>query len=252
MKTKPFAKMLLGIIVLALPVLECISGQALAGVSAQFPARTIRHAAGKIGSEPGSGIMDNIKIPPANEYYLDYTFTVRAGFDWIPNHRPRGGKLPGLAGGAGTGGCTPIVADGWSARQMWHEYGFLSLYLYHQDRKSRCGDNFSFLDAKGKPFQAVTGKQYRLTERVKINTPNAFNGEVQVWIDGRQVILKTGIRLRGKVGPTQAIVSQVKYHSYFGGSTFKFAPSRDSFIDYGAMYVTTCAPSFAKAPGTCR
>ena len=51
---------------------------------------------------------------------------------------------------------------------------------------------------------------------------------------------------------SQGRVSQLKYHSYFGGSTKGFAPARDSYIEYGPIYVLRCAPNLDSAPGRCR
>ena len=128
----------------------------------------------------------------------------------------------------------------------------MTLYLYHQDRNNTCGDKFAYIDDKGNPIRFVTGGKYRLTQRVKINTPDKYDGIIQIWVDGRLVLNKTGIRLRGKVSLSQAMISQLKYHSYFGGDSREFAPSHDSFIDYGSLYVMTCVPDFSKVPGTCR
>jgi hypothetical protein len=210
--------------------------------------RTVRHLAGKIKAD--GGLITMYKFAPREEYYLDYTILFRSGFDWIPEGRPRGGKFPGLAGGTGTGGCKAVDKAGWSARQTWGENGEASLYLYHQNRRNRCGDKF-YYRMNGQPFRFVTGQQYRVTQWVKVNTPNALNGEAEVWIDGKQVLLMKNLRLRGSVSAATARVDQVKYHSYFGGDNLRFAPKRDSYTEYGKMYVTTCKPNFAKAPGNC-
>lgn len=227
-------------------------GQSLlaAEIVAQFAPRTVRHVAGLIGGS--GGYMTSINFAPGDEYYLDYTFKFRPGFDWDPNGRPRGGKLPGLAGGSGTGGCRATEADGWSARQTWGAYGSVTLYLYDQNRSGSCGTKIPYLEAPGKPFKFVTGRQYRLTQRVKINAPGAANGEIQIWVDGRQVLLRRDLRLRGNVAASQGRVSQIKYHSYFGGDNRGFAPARDSYIEYGPMYVLNCAPNLNVAPGRCR
>jgi hypothetical protein len=83
----------------------------------------VRHAAGQIGASGNNAYIASINFAPGDQYYLDYTFTFRPGFDWEANGRPRGGKLPGLAGGSGTGGCRAKAAHGWSARQTWGRPG---------------------------------------------------------------------------------------------------------------------------------
>jgi hypothetical protein len=216
-----------------------------------FSPRMVRHAAGKLGAN--GGLIINRNVVAADEYYLDYTLRFLPGFDWVPNGRPRAGKLPGLAGGKGTGGCRPIESDGWSARQMWRANGSAVLYVYDQDRKTRCGYFVDYINPNGTKFQFVLNRTYRLTQRVRINTPNERNGEIQVWIDGVKVVDRRSLRLRGIVNDASvARVSQVKYHSYFGGSTLNYAPRVDSYIDYGAVYLMDCTPDFGQAPGTCQ
>ena len=235
-------------------VLTVSSGLFARDVAAQvvkvFPPRTVVHKAGKIGIAGGYGAI--FQIPPRDEYYLDYTLVFRPGFDWIENGRPRGGKLPGLAGGTGTGGCRQIDPRGWSARQTWDANGYANSYVYQQVRNNRCGDNFAYRTDGGQWFKFTTGRRYRITQRIKVNSPNAFNGEEEIWVDGIRVVNQRNLRLRGNVPVSEARVSQVKYHSYFGGDNLGFAPARDSIIDYGTMYVMTCAPNLGGQPGQCR
>ena len=83
--------------VLMLAGLLCFpDGVAWAGPAAQFPPRLVRHPAGQIGEGAGGGLIENINIQPAPEYYLDYTVSFRSGFDWVPNGRPRGENCPVL------------------------------------------------------------------------------------------------------------------------------------------------------------
>lgn len=219
------------------------------GVVRSFAPRSVMHPKGVTGENGGGGLIENIQIPPADQYYLDYTVKFRSPFDWHGD--PRGGKLPGLAGGTGTGGCRNIEPDGWSARQVWHKGGEARLYLYHQDRGTGCGDPTTWKNPNGSTFTFQQDRVYRITQRVKVNTPNQPNGEDQVWVDGVQVAYRNNIRFRGAVDPSVARVSMLKYHSYFGGKA-PFAPDYDSYIDYGGLYVMSCAPDFAKAAGTCK
>ena len=231
------------------PEPPCGASALAKGVVAAVGSRTVLHPAGQVGRSSLGGLIERIELPPADEYYLDYTLTFRPEFDW--DKRRRGGKLPGLAGGTGTGGCRPIAPDGWSARQTWHQDGTASLYLYHQDRKASCGDRIDYRAADGGKFHFVRGREYRITERVRVNTPDAHDGEVQVWVDGAEAVDEKGLRLRGDVDPSNAKVSEIKYHSYFGGGP-RSAPSHDSYIDYGPMQVLTQAPDFAAPIQACR
>lgn len=127
----------------------------------------------------------------------------------------------------------------------------MTSYLYHQDRRSNGGDKFEWKNPNGSTFHFSKGIPYRVTQRVKVNSPNVANGEDQIWINGVEVFNKRDIRFRGNVAPSEARVSQLKYHSYFGGN-LPSAPTYDSYIDYCHMYILSCVPDFTKAPGTCR
>lgn len=218
------------------------------GVVLALSPRTVRHPAGEVGASVAGGVMERIALPPADSYVFDYTVTFRPEFDW--DSRRRGGKLPGLAGGSGTGGCRAIAPDGWSARQTWQSDGRASLYLYHQDRKSGCGDRVPYVGPDGRPFRFVEGRTYRLTERVRVNTPGAADGTVEVWVDGVRVVDRQGLRLRGDVPTDVGRVSELKYHSYFGGKQ-PAAPDFDSYIDYGPVRVLDRLPDFAAPVPPC-
>lgn len=230
--------------------LSLFSTAAIAQITKVFPPRTVIHKSGKIGTRGGYGAI--FQLPPRDEYYLDYTLIFRPGFDWIENGRPRGGKLPGLAGGTGIGGCRKAQPEGWSARQTWDADGYANAYIYQQERESRCGENFRYQTDGGKLFNFTTGRRYRITQRIKVNAPNVANGEEELWVDGVRVVNERNLRLRGSVAVSEARVSQIKYQSYFGGNNLKFAPARDSIIDYGTMYVMTCPPNLSGQPGQCR
>src|SRR5882762_6666039 len=113
----PRGQMIKGRKALALVMLAGLGSFAPAQVLATIDALRATYPAGQIGGSSTTGIpSDYVKIPAANEYYLDYEVNFESGWAWV-----KGGKLPGLVGGTHTSGCAPIVQDGWSARFMWHE-----------------------------------------------------------------------------------------------------------------------------------
>lgn len=223
---------------------EVVSG----GVVRHFAPRTITLPPNKTGESGGGGLIDNIAIPPADEYYLDYTITF-GPFDW--ETRKQSGKIPGLAGGVGTGGCRAESPDGWSARQTFAEFGKMTVYLYFQDRDNGCGVKFTWKNPDGSQFAFEKNHTYRVTQYVKVNTPNQPDGIDRIWIDGTQVFDKTDIVWRGVVAPSVARVSQLKYHVYFGGKSFDDTPSYESRVTIGDLYIMSCKPNFSKAPGSC-
>ena len=172
---------------------------------------------GSVGPRDGGGQF-RVKLPPRDEYYLGYRVKFEEGFDF-----QRGGKLPGLCGGrANTGGNRP-TGDGWSARYMWGREGRTTIYLYHMDQRSQYGDGLS-LNTSLEP-----GRWHRLVQRIKVNAPEQRNGELQVWIDGREVLRRDDIRYRNVSG---AQVDTFYFSTFHGGNSADWAPRRDSFARF--------------------
>jgi len=70
------------------------------------------------------------------------TATLSYDLKFSPNWEfVKSGKLHGLGGGTTTTGCSSPDPNGWSVRVTWKDKG-PKLYVYHQDRKGRCGDDF--------------------------------------------------------------------------------------------------------------
>jgi hypothetical protein len=220
--------------VLAISALAPLHAQVvatIAGFRATYPA-------GKIGGSSATGLPANyVNIPPANEYYLDYEVIFETG--WIWN---KGGKLPGLVGGAHTSGCDPIVKDGWSARFMWHGGGGGHFYYYHQNRVNDCGDEINF---SGNPLMKIDGKN-RITEHVVINTPGQSDGSAEAWLNGKKIITLNGVKWRGSVAATVAMVDQVSLQTFYGGSTTDWAPSATTHSTFTGFVVRKDLPDFAK------
>ena len=102
---------------------------------------------------------------------LEYRLKFEDGFDFV-----RGGKLPGLAGGAGnSGGSRPNGTDGFSARMHWRtnrssgsplgstqtNRANIAQYLYHPDQTTNGGVNGDDLDWDDGPI-GQNGKHVRI------------------------------------------------------------------------------------------
>ena len=223
------------------------TGSTGGGIVKEIAGRTVVHEANSVDS----GYQQLIDLPPEDQYYLDYTITFRNEFDWETRDRISG-KIPGLAGGTGTSGCRPTEPNGWSARSVFLKDGAMTVYVYHQLKKNRCGEGGIWKNPDGSRFKFTKGREYRVTQRVKVNTPNVSNGENQIWVDGVEVFDRRDYRFRGNVSASTARVDLIKYHNYYGGSIIKCAPSYKSYVDIGKMFVQTCAPDFSKPPGNCK
>ena len=166
-----------------------------------------------------------IPIPPAKETLLEYRIRFDGNYDFS-----RGGKIPGLAGGSAPTGCVSTNGSGFSARMMWRENGRLIGYVYDNNQSSACG---AAIEA-GFSFKA--NQWYTLKERVKLNTGRTGNGVLQVWVDDRMVINRSNLAYMNE-GP-DAKIDWLLFHSFYGGSTADWAPSRNTSISFAEIYVT--------------
>lgn len=127
-----------------------------------------------------------------NEAYMSYYLMFSENFSW--GTTSYGGKLPGLAGGANcSGGKMCDGTNGWSARFMWRAGGKIVLYLYDMVKTETYGENHQLYYPDGTPVVATPGQWLHIAERVKANsTPTSQDGEIQVWVNGQEVLYLTG------------------------------------------------------------
>ncbi|KAI0644863.1 hypothetical protein C8Q79DRAFT_912209 [Trametes meyenii] len=155
----------------------------------------------------------------------------------------KGGKLPGLYGGAGessygcTGGRQTDRCKCFNLRLMWRENGVGELYAYvpQLDANTRQlltvpprsiqHPDFGFSVGRGSwTFQP--GNWTRVVQRVKINDLGQENGEIEVTIDGKSAILATGLVLRTQEG-ADARVQGLHFQTFFGGHTKEWASPKE-------------------------
>lgn len=141
-----------------------------------------------------TGCQIPLEFNPRSEAFASYQIRLSENFSW--GTTSFGGKLPGLAGGDNcSGGDMCDGTNGFSARLVWRAGGRIVLYLYHMDKPSVYGEDFDLVYPDGSNVFFTPGKWYHVAERVKINTDGStYDGEVELWIDGRQVLLLTGLR----------------------------------------------------------
>jgi hypothetical protein len=181
--------------------------------------------AGEIGGPKGH--TPRLALEPGKEYLLEYSVRFDTGWDFS-----RGGKLPGLAGATAPTGCVGTDGGGFSARLMWREQGRLIGYMYDIDKTEACGTPLNTT------YHFKINQWHKVKQRVKLNTARNRDGEVQIWIDGaEQVNTKRPLMAEA---PTRRI-DVVLFHSFFGGSTNDWAPSRDVTISFSEIYATLLA-----------
>eukprot|EP00892_Ulva_mutabilis_P009445 jgi/Ulvmu1/6873/UM031_0078.1 len=158
------------------------------------------------------------------EASMSYRVKFSSGFEWT-----KGGKLPGLCGGDGRAacpvGCSSVSRDrAWSTRLMWREGGRMVTYAYYPDKPKsiRCGEDWVW----SKKVQS--NKWHHVRMWVKLNTPGKKDGEYKAWLDGKQVLHRTGIPYRYK---SEFKISRAYITTYCGGSSRSlFAPKTDQSI----------------------
>ncbi len=187
---------------------------------------------GEIG--PDAGCQFPVIFNPEDEVYVSYNFMLGEDFLWGGTD-DFGGKLPGLAS---TGLCGGNMycdgTDGFSARFMWGREGDFRLYLYHMDKTIISGESHIYFTSGSDRFHLQRGVWYTLTERVKINTGNNKDGEVQCWLDGHEFANLTNIRFVNNGDK----VDRFYFTTFYGGGQ-SCAPAHDCHIWFDNIKVST-------------
>ncbi len=172
-----------------------------------------------------NGAQAPLMVTPSDELFCSYWVRFSDDFDW--GGSSEGGKLPGLAGGGRCSGCATCTGtNGFSARVMWRSGGKAVLYLYHLDKLNPpCGDNITLQVSPGVDFYFQKGRWYNIMQRVKVNTGSNHDGEVELWIDNRPALLKTGIHFVDNGDKVDCLY----FSTFHGGSDANWAPSVDCF-----------------------
>jgi hypothetical protein len=151
------------------------------------------------------------------ELYLTYHLRFMPGFDPV-----LGGKLPGLvSSNIPSGGNPPDGDGGFTARYMWRSELRLVVYLYHLDQSGIYGDDLEL------NCEIEAGNWYQLTQRVRMNTPGANDGQLQVWVDGEEVLYRGDIRYRNSESIS---INAMYFSTFYGGNDSDWAPPKDEYI----------------------
>ncbi|MGH7349683.1 MAG: polysaccharide lyase [Candidatus Rokuibacteriota bacterium] len=164
---------------------------------------------------------DQIRSEPEEIYFRYY---LRFGDDWAPT--VDGGKLPGIAGTygrAGWGGRRSDGTNGWSMRGLFvrapaepnplQHRTTLGTYAYHADMKGGWGEEWTWMRSLHGLVKRNTW--YSIEQHFRVNTPDAADGVLRVWIDGVLAFEKKDIRVR----KVQALkIDRVWMNVYHGGA----------------------------------
>lgn len=153
-----------------------------------------------------------------------FRYYLRFASDW--NQTVDGGKMPGISGTygvAGWGGRPSDGTNGWSARGSFSETipldnplagrTPLGHYCYHADMEGTYGDVWYWQnDYRG----LVRANEWHSVEQyLLMNSPDARNGIIRTWVDGRLAFEKTDISFR-TVDTLR--IEQIWMNIYHGGT----------------------------------
>lgn len=161
----------------------------------------------------------------AESAYLRYYVKFADNFDFV-----KGGKLPGLYGGAGnTGGKVPNGEDGFSTRYMWLGGGRGEVYAYLPTSKI-WGTPLLKGDWGFRP-----GRWYCLEQYLQLNTPGKNDGVVSVWLDNRLLGVENGLLFRTN---QQLKIDGLLFSTFFGGAEPDWATPVDTYIEFAEFQIS--------------
>lgn len=186
-----------------------------------------------------------------DEVYLSYKIRFDDNFDFV-----RGGKLPGLCGGAcNSGGSTPDGTDGWSGRMMWRTDGSgqgggspldphqanAVQYVYHPDQTGgspagKNGDDLKYDDTPDGWQVFDSDVWYQLQHRIVMNDPGQNNGIVQAWFDGEMVLDRQDLEFRDN---NSFGIDSLYFSTFFGGGSLTWATTKDEFAYFDDFIIST-------------
>lgn len=140
----------------------------------------------------------------------------------------KGGKLPGLYGGAGnTGTKHPNGRDGFTTRCMWREQGRGIEYPFLPT--SPGGTTIGL----GDPLFAADGQWHSMTQEVRLNDPGKQNGSIVFGYDDKCVRAPNlEFRTVASLG-----IDGVLFQTFFGGGEPDWATKVATPVDFASFRV---------------
>jgi hypothetical protein len=165
-----------------------------------------------------------------DEMYSSFRIKFADDFDFV-----RGGKVPGMAGGAANaGGNVPDGTDGFGGIMMWRPDGMIVQYVYHPDQPGQWGEDFDWNIGGQRYFEP--GTWHHIENRIVINTPGEHDGIIQGWLDGELALDVRDFRFRDV---TDFAVDLFFFQTHFGGGDPSWEPQKDEFIYFDNFFVST-------------
>jgi hypothetical protein len=193
----------------------------------RYPAGSASPAVSRKNRLPlgGAQFYADLGISPKKSLRLSYYLRFSENFDFV-----KGGKLPGLFGGAGnSGGEIPNGSDGFSTRFMWRRKGGGEVYAYLPN-----STEYGTSIGRGN-WQFQRGKWHHLEQVLVLNQPNQNNGKVEVWLDGKQVLNQEKLTFRTT---DKLKIEGIFFSTFFGGGDSSWATPKDVYIDFANFSIS--------------
>ncbi|KAG6899044.1 hypothetical protein C0993_001431 [Termitomyces sp. T159_Od127] len=174
----------------------------------------------------------------ATEAVFSYRMMLQPDWEWV-----KGGKLPGVFGGVGdlsyscTGGRQENRCQCFNLRPMWRAQSAGELYTYlpltdtnssvliNIPPASKENSDYGFSVGRGSfHFDIAVGCWVSIAFRVKLNTYNHHNGEIQLWVDGKSVMDIKGLVI---CDAENARIKGMHFQTFFGGHDESWASPKD-------------------------
>jgi len=173
----------------------------------------------------GGQFYATLNLPAQTALRLSYAVRFSEDFDFV-----KGGKLPGLYGGAGnSGGDVPDGTDGFSARLMWRRDGAGELYAYLPTSE---GYGTS-IERGAWTFQP--GVWHRIEQEIVLNHPDQTDGRVRIWVDDALVIDQDGLQFRTV---DDLKIDGLFFSTFFGGGDASWSTPKDVYVDFADFSVS--------------
>ncbi|GAA6013117.1 hypothetical protein JCM11491_005186 [Sporobolomyces phaffii] len=156
------------------------------------------------GNSPQGGVgfyTSKIDVSAATNVSLSYSIFFPDGFNFV-----KGGKLPGLYGGAKACSGGAAAENCFSTRMMFRQKGMGELYLYAPREKqvealctlgplSYCNSVYGMSIGRGS-WTFKTGEWTDLRQDIWLNTPGKADGGFNIWVNGKIVLHSDSVYYR--------------------------------------------------------
>ncbi|KAI0291420.1 hypothetical protein BC826DRAFT_1186894 [Russula brevipes] len=194
-----------------------------------------------------SGPAD-VDLTTAKEATFGYSVMFEQGMDWS-----LGGKLPGFYGGLND--LVAVECSGgrrdpscWSARLMWRPEGQGEMYNYLPPNAtanrvqcnvppfSTCNPTYGASVGRGS-FSFEAGQWMTVTQRIRLNTPQKTDGELEIFVNGESKVQVSGLVFRSCDSNR---IRGIQMQTFFGGHSYKWASPKDQtayFSDFSVAII---------------